>query len=502
MPAARISAVFVLLAAAGVASIGHACAKDEAKVRPAGFAGTWYPADPAELTKQIDGLLDKHGPPKTTGKPVALISPHAGYRFSAPVAAAAYAALRGHTYKRVIVLALDHRYAGSYKGVDVPDDLSAYATPLGDVALDREAFAALRTSELYGAHTGVGAREHSLELQLPFLQRALGSFSLVPLLVGRMSDDDCARAAHALLPLIDDETLLVASTDFTHFGPNYGYQPFSEDVPTRLRDLADKAATAIERCDYDGFAAHLDKTSDTICGRGAVRLLLRVLSMRGGARATRAAFDTSGQITGDWTNSVTYQSFVFTPRQGTLAADERDRLLKMARATVKAYLQSQEVPAASAADLPAKLRGDGACFVTLQNHGELRGCIGNMLATGPLYEAVISNAVAACRDRRFVHNPVTAGELDDLDIEISYLTPMQRMKSTGDIIIGQHGLLIARGGRRGVLLPQVAYERGWRREEFLAQTCRKAGLPNDAWKQRDTEIYSFEAEVFGEPGCD
>ena len=152
-------------------------------------------------------------------------------------------------------------------------------------------------------------------------------------------------------------------------------------------------------------------------------------------------------------------------------------------------------------DLPPALRAEGACFVTLENHGQLRGCIGNMVATGPLYEAVIRNAISACRDRRFANNPVTAAELSDLDIEISYLTPMRPIDNTDAIVVGRHGLLIERGFRRGVLLPQVAARRGWTREEFLAQTCRKAGLPLDAWKQPGTRIYCFEAEVFGEPGA-
>jgi AmmeMemoRadiSam system protein A len=153
----------------------------------------------------------------------------------------------------------------------------------------------------------------------------------------------------------------------------------------------------------------------------------------------------------------------------------------------------------SAEKLPAALRGDGGCFVTLENHGRLRGCIGNMTASGPLYEAVVRNAISACQDRRFVHNAVTAKELDELHIEISYLTPMRRIESPDEIVVGRHGLLISLRGQRGILLPQVAYERGWTREEFLAQTCRKAGLPLDAWKRALAQVYSFEAEVFGEP---
>ncbi len=475
-------------------------AQDAAKVRPAYCAGGWYPGEPAALTKTVDDLLARASPPKVSKKPLALISPHAGYRYSAPAAAAGYACLRGHTYKRVIVLAFSHRNTGRYDGVDVPKELTAYATPLGQVPIDREVCDRLLSNPLFSSNRWVDAREHSLELQLPFLQRVLKDFSLVPLLVGRMSDRDFAATAQAIIPWVDEDTLLVASSDFTHFGPRFGYQPFRENVPNGIRELADQAAAPLARCDYDGFADHLAKTRDTICGRGPIKLLLRIMSMKGGAQGVRTAYDTSGKITGDWSNPVTYQSFVFTQRSGTLGEREHAELLRIARATVARFLKGEQPPKVEADKLPAALRNDGACFVTLENRGQLRGCIGNMEATGPLYEAVIRNAVSACQDRRFVSNPVTAAELDQLHIEISYLTPMKRVVNTDEIVVGQHGLLISLGPRqRGVLLPQVAYERGWTRTEFLAQTCRKARLPLDAWKRPEAEIYSFEAEVFGEP---
>ncbi|MCK4342881.1 MAG: AmmeMemoRadiSam system protein B [Phycisphaerae bacterium] len=479
---------------------GHAATADEGeKVRPAYCAGRWYPGEPAALKKEVDDLLARTSPPEMSHKPVAVISPHAGYRYSAPVAASGYACLRGRTYKRVIVLALSHRYAGGYQGVDVPRDLTAYATPLGEVPLDRQVCDRLLASPPFGSHPAVDRGEHSLELQLPFLQRILKEFTLVPLLVGRMTDRDNVLAAQAIVPLLDEDTLLVASSDFTHFGPNFGYQPFTDDVPEKLRALARQAAKPILACDYDGFVEHLNKTQDTICGHGPIKLMLRILSMKGGALGVRAAYDTSGKISGDWSNSVTYQSFVFSRRPGTLNSAQRAELLRLARQTVTAFLKGEVPPQVDADKLPAAIRNDGGCFVTLENHGQLRGCSGNMVAAGPLYEAVIRNAVSACQDRRFVNNPVTAEELAQLHIEISYLTPMKRVAKPEEIVIGRHGLLISLDWQRGVLLPQMAYERGWTRAEFLAQTCRKAGLPSDAWKQPKAEIYSFEAEVIGEP---
>ncbi len=473
-------------------------AADEPRVRPAQCAGDWYPREPGALQTLIDDLLAKAAPPPVTSKPLALIVPHAGYRFSAPVASAAYVALRGHEYRRVLVLAFSHRHAGRYRGVDVPTDLSAYATPLGDVPIDQPACEQLLKDPLFTTHPGVDAGEHSLELQLPFLQRVLKDFRLVPLLVGQMSDAEYARAAQVLSPLLDDGTLLVASSDFTHYGPNYDFQPFKDDAAAKLRELAEQAAAPLLKADYDGFAAHLKATGDTICGRNPIHLLLRALAMHGGADGVRAACDTSGNIINDYANSVTYQSFVYAPRAGTLSPEDRTALLRLARQTVAAHLNKQPVPTPDHAQLSPALRQKGTCFVTLQNHGALRGCIGNMVAEEPLHQAVIRYAVEACKDFRFVDNPVTAKELDAIDVEISYLTPMKRIAKTDEIIVGRHGLHIALGGRRGVLLPQVAYERGWTREQFLKEVCNKAGLPADAWKKPETELQTFEAEVFGE----
>lgn len=498
----RAPRVLFLALVAGITgpwpSAPPARAADDPKVRPPACAGTWYPAGADELAKSVDDLLAQAKPPAIDSPPVALICPHAGYRFSAPTAAAAYATLRGHDFKRVIVLAFSHRHAGRYQGIEVPRDLTAYRTPLGEVAIDREACARLLGNALFTSNPAVDVGEHSLELQLPFLQRTLADFKLVPLLVGQMRAPDYAQAAQALRPLVDANTLLVASTDCTHFGPDYGYEPFRENVPDKLRELAEKAAAPLTRCDFDGFAEHLEKTGDTICGRNPVLLLLRVLSMQGGAAGVRAAYDTSGRQLNDYRNSVTYQSFVFTRRSGTLNAAERTELLRLARQTVTATAAGQALPQVDVDKLSPALRASGACFVTLQKQGDLRGCIGNLVADGPLHDAVVRNAVSAARaDPRF--QPVRPDEVDGLRIEISYLTPMKRIGNPDEIVVGRHGLLITLGNDRGVLLPQVAYERGWTRAEFLAQTCRKAGLPPDAWQRPEAQLDVFEAEVFGEP---
>lgn len=181
--------------------------------------------------------------------------------------------------------------------------------------------------------------------------------------------------------------------------------------------------------------------------------------------------------------------------EGMLTAAERAELLQLARTTIAAYLQEHSIPPYTTTN-PHLLQPGGA-FVTLRKHGELRGCIGYMAAEGPIYETVQEMAVsAATKDPRFP--AVQPAELAELTIEISLLSPMERVTDTNRIVVGKHGLLIRRGWYQGVLLPQVAPEQGWDREEFLRGVCYKAGLPANAWQDKSTELYWFTAEVFGE----
>ncbi len=498
MKRASLRAVFVsgILALAGVAAVQ---AEETLTVREAYSAGDWYPSSPAQLNGLIDRFLAEATPPKIDGRVAAIIAPHAGYRFSGPVAAAAYRCLEGQKYERIMVLAFSHRYATAYHGVDVAGTYSAFKTPLGEVPVDREVIDKLLKAKLFQSRPGIDHREHSLELQLPYLQKVVKDFRLVPLYVGQLSDEECTAVAQTLLPFVDNKTLLVASSDFTHFGPNFNYTPFDRDIPEKLDALLKKAAAPLLACDYDGFVQHLADTHDTICGHEPIRLLLRILSMKGGATGIQAAADTSGRQTSDWSHSVSYLSVVYIPRPGKLSEAERTKLLQLARMTAEAYLSGQKPPEVSPDQFSANLRAPGACFVTMQNKGELRGCIGNMTADGPLYAAVIRNAINACQDSRFQNNPVTVSELKQIHFEISYLTPLKRVEKTDEIVIGRDGLLIELGLYRGVLLPQVAYERGWTREMFLQMVCGKAGLPSNAWKRPEAALYSFEAEVFGEP---
>jgi AmmeMemoRadiSam system protein A len=180
---------------------------------------------------------------------------------------------------------------------------------------------------------------------------------------------------------------------------------------------------------------------------------------------------------------------------GRLDAAGRNRLLQVARAAVTRAARGE--PDDGPGPAPAGLDGPAAAFVTLRVEGELRGCIGTFEARAPLWETVHEMAVAAAtRDPRFP--ALRARELGGLGVDVSVLAPARRVTDTAEIELGRHGLEIRRAGRRGLLLPQVATDHDLDLETFLAETCRKAGLPTTAWREPDTEIWSFEAEVFGD----
>jgi AmmeMemoRadiSam system protein B len=272
-------------------------------------AGTWYPGDARALGRQLDGFLrDAAEPAGGATLPFALIEPHAGYAYSGPVAAHGFARLRGASCDRVVLIGPSH-YA-AFRGAVVPR-AGAYRTPLGELPFDREALGRLVECPGFGADDGPFAREHSLEMEIPFLQRVLTpGFALVPVLVGGgASGDGAAEIAAGLAGVIDPRTLVVVSSDFTHFGRGFGYVPFEDDLPRRIRELDHGAIATLERADAEAFERYVDETGATICGRGPISVLLRLLPA--GTRGELVAYDTSGNQTGDWGHSVSYAALSF-----------------------------------------------------------------------------------------------------------------------------------------------------------------------------------------------
>jgi MEMO1 family protein len=485
-----------IMAAAGLACACFGGLKTNArpKVRPPAVAGTFYPADAKELSQMVDGFLAKVTSPALEDV-VAIVSPHAGYVFSGPVAGSSYAAIKGRKFDRVVVIAPSHYEAFGFSSVF---DGSAYATPLGEVPVDR-AFAARLAGmssliKLSGqGHTPTAElKEHSIEVQLPFLQRSLeGPFQIVPIMMGSQSYEACRALGVALAKLVQGtNTLIVASSDLSH------YHPYDEAVT-----LDHKTLNAILEWDYLSLSRNLERQVWEACGGGPVVATMIACERLGASHAKLLKYANSGDATNDKRRVVGYGAVAIV-RNGagalektfSLQPNEKETLLEIAHKSVEAaVINGRRYEPAT--ELDALMRERGA-FVTLTNRGELRGCIGYVAPMKPLSITVRDvAAMAATRDSRF--NPVAPAELVQLDYEISVLSPLRRVLDVKEIRVGEHGLLIKKGDYEGLLLPQVATEQKWDRTTFLDQTCLKAGVPQGCWKEPDTDIFRFTALVFG-----
>jgi len=495
----------------------------EAKIRKAVMAGSWYFAEREKLIPYLDAIFAKAEAPKVDGKVVALISPHAGYTFSGKAAATGYKLLKGRDLRRVIVLALSHHVR--FRGASIPL-VDAFETPLGRIPLDQAAVARLRRSRLIGAVAEAEEREHSLEIQLPLLQRVLSGFKLVPLLVGELEGKDYAELAGALAELVDEKTVVVASSDFTHRGPNYSFEvPEGKGtLKERLAALDDGAVAPILKRDRAAFVGYVDRTRASICGARPIGLLLELLARFPGLKGQVVSRYTSGDVTGAWDSTVSYVDVAFTgafpaaskldearsagEKVFPLTAEEKQTLLKLARRSLEAAVKRGDYdPSVASATASPSLQRKAGAFVTLKckhgqdavcvGHGDdLRGCIGTILPIDGVRDTVARRAAsAALEDTRFPHK-VSAAELRHITVEVSVLTPPRAVKGPAEIIIGRHGIILTKDGRSATFLPQVAPEQGWDRETTLRHLAHKAGLDADDWRSATYQVY--EAIVFTE----
>jgi AmmeMemoRadiSam system protein B/AmmeMemoRadiSam system protein A len=422
--------------------------------------------------------------------------PHAGLVYSGAVAAAAYRHLRVQQPKRVVVLGFSHH--GAAPGAWIPD-APAFRTPLGEVIVDREFAAALAEGGAFGSKDEETLCDHSVELQLPFVQFSAPSAKVVPVYVSRLSHDSRAAAARKLAALLGPETALLASSDFTHYGKSFSYQPFSPDefAAERLREIDEGAIDAAATLCADQFLAELRKTGSTVCGIEPISLLLETLSLAGrNEEIFQRTLDyrTSGEITQDFTHSVSYAALGYFPYRALELDPEDQRLLiASARATLAHYLETGDAkPIPPQGGSPA-LERRAAAFVTLTSRGELRGCVGRKVSTQPLSTLVPTlTLTAALEDTRFA--PVRPGEAD-LELEVSVLTPMRRIASVDEFRVNEHGALLEAGLNHGLLLPQVATERHWTAGKFLEALLRKAGASRDAYRDPSTRLYIFRAQI-------
>ncbi|MCP5002815.1 MAG: AmmeMemoRadiSam system protein B [Planctomycetes bacterium] len=475
-------------------------------IREPAVAGRFYPDNAKELRKQITDLLGEKHTEGVSSKPIAIISPHAGYKYSGSVAAYGYRAIRDYDYKRVIVIAPSHY--SRYIGASILD-VSYYKTPLGLVKLDQGICDNLiNNPPMIGTLKNAHLREHSLEVQLPFLQETIKDFELIPILVSKLNNETIAFLAEKIKPFIDEDTLIVASSDFVHYGPAYDYVPKFKDgnVEENIKKIDNGAIERILALDLDSFIRYKQATRMTVCGFMPIALLLKLLPAD--AKGKLLHYDTSGNKTGNFENSVSYASIVFTgggkiygasDKSPGLTKSEQVTLLKVARETLDTYIKEKRLPDLKSEKytLTQKLREKRGVFVTLNKNGNLRGCIGHIIPKKSLISAVMDNTVSSStNDMRF--SRVNEDELKEIEIDISVLSSIRKIKTPEDFILGKHGIIIRKMHASAVFLPQVATEQGWDREETLSHLCNKAGLPAFAWHDDDMEFFIFTAEVFHE----
>ncbi len=474
-------------------------------VKEPNVAGSFYPGEEAALKGMIEAYLKE----ATLGKevpedPLVLIVPHAGYIYSGPVAAYGFKSVQGRRYDTVAILAPSHFF--SFRGAAVYRE-GAFRTPLGDVTVDTATADALLAGMpgFLKEAPEVFEREHSLEVELPFLQSVLSGFKILPVIFGEAAFGDLEMLGSKLAMVLEGKkALLVVSTDLSHYK---GYD----------------AACALDRrtIDYilDGDAQGLweevSAGGGNCCGIKPVVAGMSYARARGAGKGTLLKYANSGDTAGDKSRVVGYASIAFSAgaaahaqtaapasaspnrnnkEDAMLTRDDKERLIEIARRAIEARLAGREVSRTREGSAGLDLKR--GAFVTLHKQGRLRGCIGLFTSSDPLYLVVAQMAVAAAtQDHRFP--PVSAAELKDIDIEISVLSEPKPIDDWKKIRLGVDGVIVRRAGASGVFLPQVATETGWDLETFLGQLCsQKAGLPWECYKDPATKLLTFQADVF------
>ncbi|MBI4893135.1 MAG: AmmeMemoRadiSam system protein B [Acidobacteria bacterium] len=455
------------------------------------YAGSWYPGQAAELRSLLHTIEERSQArtgPAILPHPLAFIVPHAGLTYSGTVATAAYHQLKAANPSRVVLLGFLH--SGAASGVITPD-LGAYATPLGRTPVDLTGFDFPRLPLAI-------ATDHSAEIQLPLLQSAVPDVPVAPLYVGCLTAQQRSAAARAIAAALRPGDILLASTDLTHYGRSFHYEPFPLDyeTPNNLHQLDHSVIDAAGSLDDSRFLDELRRSGSTTCGAAPVALLLRTLTELGGEEVFQELLDyqTSGDITGDYRTSVGYAALgYFRTSAFQLSLEDQRELLASAHDTLRLVREGGiERPLSRENPSPA-LQRKSSVFVSLHHHADLLGCIGRLAPVQPLAQSIPELTLDALHDPRF---PTRRHAPPDVEVEISILTPMKPIADAAAFRIREHGALLECWGHRGLLLPQVARKPEHTSEWFLNALSLKAGLPPAAWRGREARLSVFRAQVF------
>ncbi len=487
-------------------------------IRKPVVADKFYPNNTEELRSVINNFL-ANVPQQKEISPIALIVPHAGYIFSGQAMAYSYKLLEGEkeekeekerkkeNYKTIIIIAPSHHSA--YRGGSIWYE-GAYQTPFGEIPIDEElAQKIMELNPLLNYLPAAHKKEHSIEVQLPFLQLVLSDFKIVPIVIGPYSNyQDLTLLASSITKAIGkrDDVLLIASSDLSHY-PNYEKAQYSDGkILDAIKTFSVEKTLEIKA---ELLNENIEGLSTVACGMNPIIMIMLISQQLEANEIEILHYSNSGDIPkyGDKSSVVGYGAVAFykNPNKDKiplenlnreLTEEEQELLLTIARETITAKANKEKL---EEYNITSPILNDKrGAFVTLHKEGNLRGCIGRFITDEPLYKVVENMAIqSAFDDYRF--SPVEPKEIDALHIEISVLSPLRKIYNTDEIELGKHGIYIMKGNKGGCFLPQVATDTGWTKEEFLSYCCtEKARLSEDAWKDAETDIYIFTAQIFEE----
>jgi hypothetical protein len=464
-------------------------------------AGRFYTDKPAELNAQLKQFFSKALEKKSGKTPLAIVVPHAGYVFSGEVAASGYNQIDPtQKFERIFIIGSSHTM--TFEGASVYCS-GNYETPLGIVPVDLElAKKLVSENKILKDYPEAHANEHSIEVQLPFLQFHMKTdFKIVPVIIGSSTVETAQKLAKIFKPYLNEKNLFVISSDFSHY-PSYN-DAHKADEATAKAIQSNKASKLIAALDSNE-RENIPGLVTSLCGWSSVLTLLDMTEQMPDASADLLQYKNSGDSSyGEKGRVVGYYAISFTQGKAkdqanefTISSEDQKYLLKLARETITEYIRKGITPKVDPDQLSATLRTPSGAFVTLNKNHVLRGCVGRFDPDQPLWKVVQLMAVAAStHDYRFTK--VQSNEISQLEIEISVLTPLKRIQSADEFNLGKQGIYMKKGNSSGTFLPQVAAQTSWNKEEFLGHCAEdKAGIGWDGWKT--AELYTYEALVFGE----
>ena len=475
-------------------------------VRPPAVAGQFYPDGPEALRAAVQAFL-RDAVPRAGKKPIALVVPHAGYVFSGQIAADGFKQAEGGSYEVVVILGTNHT-APDFRKISVYNG-RGFRTPLGVAEIDREIAAALLKADAdCVADERVHAKEHSIEVELPFVQVLFPGTRIVPVIVGSPDAALCARFGEALAKVLKNRrALIVASSDLSHYPAASAAEGLDREVLAAVASLdGERVRSTIE--------AHMRRPVANLvtaaCGEAPILAAIEAAKRLGAKGGRVVSYANSGQTAlGEQSRVVGYGAVVMTAEKGpagvqkkgreppysdSFSEPERRALLAFARESMSRAVLTQTAPLARG--FGENLEQKRGVFVTLKERGELRGCIGQTEPVTPLAQAVGAMAIrAAFSDPRF--RPVGPQELGEIEIEISVLTRLKPVPRAADIVVGRDGVLLTKGEGSALFLPQVAVEEHWGLAAMLDNLCRKAGLEDACWRE-GARFSTFQAIIFGE----